>query len=144
MRKTTDIIIIENEKELHFRIKQMSATQSESWTYRLLMLLAQGACNKSINDLKDNTDLSAVISLLGNVPFDKIEELLADLLKCCSIIKDNIEIPLNESNIDGFIEERNTLIKLRIEAFKYNNFFQMPETGGSKTSPDITTIKRRG
>ena len=144
MRKTTDIIIRENDKDLKFRIRQMSATESESWTFRLLMLLAQGAGKGSINDLKETTDLSAVVSLLGNVPFEKIEELLADLLKCCSIIKDNMEISLTPESVDGFIEERNTLIKLRVEAFKFNNFFQMPDMGELKQSPDITTIKRRG
>ena len=77
------------------------------------------------------------------MPFEKIEALLADLLKCCSIIKDGIEIQLDENNVDGFIEQRNTLIKLRVEAFKFNDFFQLPEMGESKTSPETTIIKRR-
>lgn len=143
MRKTTDITINDGDNALRFRIKQMSATQSESWTYRLLMLLAQGAGKGSVSDLS-GADLSAVMGLLGNVPFEKIEALLADLLKCCSIIKDGIEIQLDETNVDGFIEKRNTLIKLRVEAFKFNDFFQMPDMGGSGQSPEVTTIKRRG
>ncbi len=142
MRKTTDITIMENDTALRFRIKQMSATQSESWTYRLLMLLAQGAGKGSINELSGG-DMSSVFGMLGNVPFEKVEALLDDLLRCCSILKDGIEIQLDANNVDGFIEQRNTLIKLRIEAFKFNDFFQLPEMGGSNQSPEVTTIKRR-
>ena len=75
--------------------------------------------------------------------YEKIQELLDDLLSCCSIVKENVEVKLTEQNVDTYIESRNTLLKLRAEAFKVNDFFQTSGLDVFKNSqkPDI---KRKG
>lgn len=134
MRKVVDVHLDDGGEQLHFRIKQMSATQSERWTFKLLLLIgAQGG-------KVEGGDFSALMSSLSSAPYERIQELLSDLLKCCSIVKEKVEVPLDESNVDGFISERNTLIQLRAEAFKCNDFFQtsgLPVFGESPVPADI-------
>lgn len=118
MRKVVDWHCDDGGESLHFRIKQMSATQSERFTFKFLLLI--GA-----NGGKFETgDLSALLGSLSAAPYEKIQDLLDDLLSCCSIVKENVEVKLTEANVDTYIESRNTLLQLRAEAFKVNDFFQ--------------------
>ena len=137
MRKEIDVMLDDGGESLHFRIKQMSATQAERWTFKMMMLIgAAGGSTKG-------DDLSSILATLSNAPYERIQELLTDLLSCCSIIKENVAVQLTEENVDGFISNRNTLIKLRAEAFKVNDFFQtggLPDFGQSPAQVDI---KRR-
>ena len=137
MRKVVDITLDDGGESLHFRVKQMSATQAERWTFKMMMLIgAAGGSTKG-------DDLGSILATLSNAPYERIQELLTDLLSCCSIVKENVEVKLTEENVDGFISERNTLIKLRAEAFKANDFFQtggLPDFGQSPAQVDI---KRR-
>lgn len=138
MRKVVDITLTEDNEELHFRIKQMSATQAERWTFKLFLLIG-GNGGKL-----EGGDLSSLLSSFANVPYERIQDLLSDLLACCSIVKEGIEVKLTEDNVDGFISQRNTLIQLRAEAFKVNDFFQsngLPDLGKSQKRADI---KRKG
>ena len=137
MRKEIDVMLDDGGESLHFRIKQMSATQAERWTFKMMMLI--GAAGGST----EGDDLSSILATLSNAPYERIQELLTDLLSCCSIIKENVAVHLTEENVDGFISNRNTLIKLRAEAFKVNDFFQtggLPDLG---QSPAPVDIKRR-
>lgn len=134
MRKVVDVHLKDGDENLHFRIKQMSATQSERWTFKLLLLI--GANGGKV----EGGDFSALMASLSNVPYERIQELLSELLACCSIVKENVEVPLNDENVDGFISSRNTLIQLRAEAFKANDFFQtsgLPVFGESPVPADI-------
>lgn len=142
MRKVSDTTLKDGENELHFKIKQMSATQAERWTFKMLFLIGGNALSGEVEGLS----LSALLSSLSSAPYEKIQELLSDLLACCSIVKDGVEIKLTETNVDGFITERNTLIQLRAEAFKANNFFQGSGLPGfSKSqSPAPVDIRRKG
>ena len=133
MRKVVDWTCDDGGESLHFRIKQMSATQAERFTFKLLLLI--GA-----NGGKVEGDFSALLGSLASAPYEKIQELLTELLSCCSIVKENVEVKLTEENVDGFISERNTLLQLRAEAFKANDFFQtsgLPVFGQSQNPPDI-------
>lgn len=137
MRKVVDVHLKDGDENLHFRIKQMSATQSERWTFKLLLLI--GANGGKV----EGGDFSALMASLANVPYERIQELLSELLACCSIVKENVEVPLNDKNVDGFISSRNTLIQLRAEAFKANDFFQTSGLPVFGESPVQADIKRR-
>lgn len=137
MRKVVDVHLKDGDENLHFRIKQMSATQSERWTFKLLLLI--GANGGKV----EGGDFSALMASLSNVPYERIQELLSELLACCSIVKENVEVPLNDENVDGFISSRNTLIQLRAEAFKANDFFQTSGLPVFGESPVPADIKRR-
>lgn len=137
MRKVVDWTCEDGGATLHFRIKQMSATQAERFTFKLLLLIGANGGKVQAGDL------SSLLGSLASADYDKIQELLTELLSCCSIVKENVEVNLTEENVDGFISERNTLLQLRAEAFKANDFFQtrgLPVFGQSP-APDI---KRKG
>jgi len=136
MRKVVDWQCDDGGESLHFRIKQMSATQSERFTFKVLLLI--GA-----NGGKFETgDLSGLLGSLSSAPYEKIQELLDDLLSCCSIVKENVEVKLTEQNVDTYIESRNTLLQLRAEAFKANDFFQTSGLNVFAQSP-APDIKRK-
>ena len=136
MRKVVDWTCEDGGESLHFRIKQMSATQAERFTFKLLLLI--GANGGKV----ETGDLSGLLGSLSAAPYEKIQELLTELLSCCAIVKENVEVKLTEANVDGFISERNTLLQLRAEAFKVNDFFQTSGLPGFGQSP-APDIKRK-
>ena len=137
MRKVVDWTCDDGGESLHFRIKQMSATQAERFTFKLLLLI--GANGGKL----ETGDLSALLGSLSAAPYEKIQELLTDLLSCCAIVKENVEVKLTEENVDGFISERNTLLQLRAEAFKANDFFQTSGLNVFGQSQNPVDIKRK-
>lgn len=137
MRKVVDWTCEDGGESLHFRIKQMSATQAERFTFKLLLLIGANGGKMEAGDL------SSLLGSLSAVPYEKIQELLSELLSCCSIVKENVEVKLTEENVDGFISERNTLLQLRAEAFKVNDFFQTSGLSVFGKSPVPADIKRR-
>lgn len=137
MRKVVDWTCEDGGESLHFRIKQMSATQAERFTFKLLLLIGANGGKMA------SGDLSALLGSLSAAPYEKIQELLTELLSCCSIVKENVEVKLTEENVDGFISERNTLFQLRVEAFKVNDFFQTSGLSVFGQSPAPVDIKRR-
>ena len=135
MRKTMEWECTEGAETLHFRITKMPATQHERFTIKMLGLGLAGGVPKS--------DLG-LIGVLANAPYEKVQELLDELLSCCEIVKDGISVKLTPANVDGFISERNTLIKLRAEAFKHNDFFQTSGLNELEIFPVQADIKRKG
>ena len=138
MRKVVDWTCEDGGESLHFRIKQMSATQAERFTFKLLLLI--GANGGKVQ----TGDLSSLLGSLASADYDKIQELLTELLSCCAIVKENVEVNLTEENVDGFISERNTLLQLRAEAFKANDFFQTSGLSVFGESRAPVDIKRKG
>ena len=138
MRKVIDWTCEDGGKSLHFRIKQMSATQAERFTFKLLLLI--GANGGKVQA----EDFSGLLGSLASAPYEKIQELLTELLNCCSIVTENVETKLTEDNVDMFISERNTLLQLRAEAFKMNDFFQTSGLNVFAKSQDPPDIKRKG
>jgi len=139
MRKVVDWTCEDGGETRHFRIKKMGAIQSERFSLKLAAMLG-AAKNKNV----DLSDVMSVFAILGAVDFEKVQDLMAELLTCCSIVKENVEVKLTEENVDGFIDERNTLIQLRVEAFKVNDFFQTRGLSVFEQSPAPVDIKRKG
>ena len=137
MRKIVDWQCEDGGETRHIRIKQMSATQAERFTFKLLLLI--GANGGKV----ETGDLSSILGSLASAPYEKIQELLTELLSCCAIVKENVEVKLTEQNVDTYIESRNTLLQLRAEAFKTNDFFQTSGLNVFAQSP-APDIKRKG
>jgi hypothetical protein len=82
---------------------------------------------------------------LANKPFERVQELLDEMLSCISRVNGGVETQLTPDNVDGFIESPMTLFKLRAEVFKANNFFQNGvQTPFQDSSDGSVLIKRQG
>ena len=137
MRKIVDWECDDGGNRLHFRIKQMSASQAERFTFKMLFLI--GASGGKLQ----TGDLNALFGTLANVDYAKFQELLTELLSCCSIVTEKVETQLTDENVDMFISQRNTLLQLRVESFKVNDFFQMSGLPGLNESRAPVDIKRK-
>jgi hypothetical protein len=83
---------------------------------------------------------------LANAPFDKVQDILDEMLYNISRMHDgNIETQLTPENVDSFVEDFTTLLKLRGEALKINNFFQRAgEINFGNSKDAAVVIKRQG
>lgn len=139
MRKENIVRMEDGGEQKEFKVKQMSASQGERFFYKLILLLGGQA---KVETLQDPL---ALLGALANQPFEKVQELLDEMLTCISRKNGNVETQLTPDNVDGFIENPITIFKLRAEVFKINNFFQnggqTPLDGFNEVS---ATIKRRG
>lgn len=136
-RKETVITLTDGDEQKRFKIRQMPATKAERWIFKMILLLGGKA------NVQHLEDLSGLLEAVSNQPYEKVQELLDDLLSCVSRVHDgNIESQLTPENVDGFVEEMGTLMKLRVEAFKANNFFPKAGLGESTASPTQAMIKR--
>ena len=118
MRKENIIRLDDDGEQKDFKIRQMGASQGERFFFKLIMLLGGQAKIEKLNDP------NVIFNSLANQPYDKVQELLDELLSCVSRITDGIETQLTPENVDGFVENPMTLFRLRAEVFKANNFFQ--------------------
>ncbi len=132
MRKESEIILIDRGKELSFLIKEMPASKLEKWLIQVVLLLS-----KSENQLNEYTDYNIIsnlitkkgLSLLSSIDFNKAEPLFDELLSCVHRKVDNAMISVTAQNIDTFIEDVETLFRLRLEVLKLNlSFFTQEES----------------
>ena len=140
MRNENIVRLEDNGEQKEFKIKQMSATQGERFFFKLILLLGGQTEMEKLNDPM------TILGALASKPYDKVQELLNEMLSCMSRVNGGVETQLTPDNVDGFIESHMTLLKLRAEVFKANNFFQklgqMQFDVSNADSP--LTIKRRG
>lgn len=132
-RKTIEIDIEDRGKKLTFVIKEMSATQLESWIIRAL-LMATGAGAANVPEGADLQKAGAYlaqrgIGLLGSLEYDKAAPLLDEMLACCYRKIENHQERCTPDNVTGYIEDVSTLFKLRMEAMKLNLGFFWAEDG---------------
>ena len=138
MLKEQEIILQDGGEQKKFRIRQMPATKAEAWVLKMIFLLGGEA------ELDKLDDPIAIFNAIANKPFEKVQELLDKLLACVSRVHDGgIETQLTPDNVDGYVEDMPTLLKLRVEAFKFNNFFQKGGLNAFGVSPAPTTIPRK-
>jgi hypothetical protein len=138
MARKESIITLEDDGESkRFKIRQMSSTQSEKFIFKLIFLIGGKAEIEKLNDI------GSLLEAVSDKPYDRVQEILDALLSCVSIVHGGVETQLDPDNVDGFVMDFQTLLKLRAEAFKANNFF--PRNGGSDSveSPAPVTIKRK-
>lgn len=138
-RKETIIDIQDREQLLTFKIREMPASKLESWIMRSLLLLT--ASNVQVPAGSDANAAGAFLlehglTALGNVEFEKAQPLLDDLLSCCSRVVENIEERCTPQSVDAYILDVKTLFRLRMEAFKLNLGFLLPDGVMPPHSPE--------
>lgn len=138
MRKTTTITLVDDGQEKTFSIEQMPATKAERWLFKLILLIGG---NANVENLQD---ISGFLSAVADKPYERVEELLNELLLCVSHVTDGgITTQLTPGIVDDHVKEMNNLMKLQMEAFSFNNFF--PKSGLTELNPSpgpAVTIKK--
>lgn len=137
MRKENLITIEDAGEQKQFKVRQMSAAQGERFLFKLILLLGGKAEVESLNNPL------ALLGSLSDKPYEKVQELLDELLSCISRVNGGVETQLTTDNVDGFVESPMTLLKLRAEAIKFNNFFQQGGVTPFDVSSGETLIKRK-
>ncbi len=130
-RKEVIVNIQDDKHELTFRIKQMPATQLESWIIRAALVLAGAGGGNEFEEMKVIKDgqeagtylannLGRILPRLGSLDYEKAKPLLDELLACCWHKIDKYEQHCTPEYIDSIIQDVRTLFKLRVEALKVN------------------------
>ncbi len=130
MRKESEIILIDRGRELLFIIKEMPASKLEKWLMQVVLLLSKS--ENQLNEYADSNIISNLLtkkglSLLSSIDFNKAEPLLDELFSCVHRKVDNALIAVTPQNIDTFIEDVETLFRLRLEVLKLNLSFFIQE-----------------
>lgn len=137
MRKENLITIDDAGEQKQFKVRQMSAAQGERFLFKLILLLGGKSEVESLNNPL------ALLGALSDKPYEKVQELLDDMLSCLSRVNGGVETQLTPDNVDGFVESPMTLLKLRAEAVKANNFFQKGVVTPLEGFSGETIIKRK-
>lgn len=148
-RKEMTIEIMDRERALTFKLKEMPATRLESWILRAVLLLASarkrklGQIKKDSEQVKNSPEQvkqdfdqmkassaqmntgeayisEQLIFALGELDYEKTRPLLDELLSCCSIVIDRVEKRLAAEFVDDHIQDVNTLFRLKLEAARLN------------------------
>lgn len=143
-RKEKVITVTDNGIAKNFKIRQFSATQGERVKFKLMMLLG---ADTNISKLQTDDPMkvaSFMLNAAAKKPYTKVQELLDEVLSCISIVTEgNIETQLTPDIVDGFIDEASTLMALRGEVIKFNNFFPQSGTNASSVSPAPEVMIKR-
>lgn len=116
MRKEVEITIEEGrDKGKTFKITEMSATQADRWTLKVLCLFGKGGI---VLEELAKMDFNIIIKIMGDISYDMAEPLLDELLECASFKKDGVYVPMKGSMIESVVEDFRTLYRLRIEALQ--------------------------
>lgn len=137
MRKENLITVEDAGEQKQFKVRQMSAAQGERFLFKLILLLGGKAEVESLHNPL------ALLGSLSDKPYEKVQELLDELLSCIARVNGGVETQLTTDNVDGFVESPMTLLKLRAEAIKCNNFFQQGGVTPFDVSNAETLIKRK-
>ena len=122
MRKEETIVLEDDGNKLTFRIRQMSATQLESWIFRAVQVLGnalelpEGAGLESIGKVLEKDGMKA----LAAIDYDKAKPLLDEMLGTASRVLDGVQYPCTLDTIDGDIGNVSTLLRLRMACFRAN------------------------
>ena len=146
-RKEVTIPILEEDKELKFRIKQMPATKADQWITKAAILLSRGGAelpsgiSQGLNSpqamLQQSGGLQSLLALIGGLNYEDAQPLLEDLLNCCTYLRPDgkTEEMVSSSTLDGYISSQMTIFKLRLEALKLNwAFFEGAVNSAFQTS----------
>lgn len=134
MRKEATITLEDDGNSLTFHIKQMPATQLESWIFRAVQVLGsalelpEGAGLEAVGSVLEKDGLRA----LAAIDYDKAKPLLDEMLGTASRMLDGVSYPCTIDTVDGYIGNVSTLLKLRMECFRVNlGFFGNAAPSGS-------------
>lgn len=130
-RKTLDIVIEGDNRDAGklFHITEMPASRAERWAARALVALMNanadiggpgvGGVPGSIPEPSQGlAGLASAICRLGSLEWQQVQPLYDELLACVEYEvpdKPGVRLPLSPHNVDAYIEETSTLLRLRLE-----------------------------
>lgn len=124
MRKTKEIILTENGRNLTFVIEQMPATKMQKLMAKGLALLAGTDFASADFGVLQKEFKTKGLALLRGIDVDKAELLVQELYGCAKHKVDNTQIQLDARNIDSVISDVRTLFALEKEILIHNfDFF---------------------
>lgn len=121
-RKTADIIIDADNRDKGklFHLTEMPASRAERWAARALVAILNA--NPDMGDLPHPSQgmagLAGVVEHLGSLAWDAVQPLYDELLSCVEYElpdKPGVRLALTPHNLDAYIEEASTLLRLRLE-----------------------------
>ena len=132
MIKTKIVTIRDGDKDLKFKIRQMPATEMESWVLRV----AQLAASADIEELDGKSGMESIIGaimkkplkFISSVDYAKFKPLWDELLKSASKVDDRIEQQCDIENIDSYVSNFITLVRVRVEVLNLNFGFFSKES----------------
>lgn len=144
--KESIITLKDGDQELTFRVRQMPATKLESWIIRAALLIGgvAGSDMPGLDGIRDGREagsyimgnLKGLLPRLGQLDYEKAKPLMDELLACCWRKIDRHEQQCLPENVDDFIQDVSTLLKLRGEALKINLGFLSLGAGSNSGSQD--------
>lgn len=148
MRKEAFITLVDDGKQLTFKITQMSATQQENWINRLVTLLVSKNATSIVNLQKMVTTqkYEELLSLLSGIKYEDVKPLYDELLTCASHVPNpqnkGVTIPCTLDTIDGIISDFKNLYVLRLRALEVCfDFFAKGDKPQEAKEADITIPK---
>ena len=162
MRKEVTVTLQDGERNLTFRIRQMSAWKLERWMFRAAIQIskasgdsvaglsvedAQKALKKLTKNQSADSGAQKIVNIIGGLDYGEAEPLLDELLACCKLIPDPshpmMEMDITEQTAEGQIENPLTLIRLRVEAAKLNfSFFGGALKPRKESAEPVVTIPK--
>lgn len=151
MRKQTTITIRDGERDLVFRITQLSAIQLELFLLKFAKILAKSGLLDAQFNAKNSTDVIAQVAdlmlknapqALGNLDVDATSELMGDLIsRCVEKIDGKLSRRMTTDEIEDVIETLPALFELQKETVKFNlNFLLAGNSSRESTSSPTAGI----
>ena len=116
-----------------FLIREMPASQAETWAIRALMAISKNSPDVLENAMNMDADDAAAMGMagiaslgfkaLGSIPFADAGPLLAEMMDCVQFIPDPTKPNVVRRLIEDDIQEIKTRIKLRMEVLKLHTDF---------------------
>jgi hypothetical protein len=120
-----------------FFIREMPASQAESWALRALMALMKA--NVEVPDNISEAGLAGVAALglkaFGGLSFEAAEPLMAEMMSCVQIIPDPRQQAVKRLLIEDDIEEVKTRLFLRAQVFELHTGFSLAAGRSPSTAP---------
>jgi hypothetical protein len=143
-RKETVITIKDRTQDLKFRIREMPMTEAEDWLYRAIIVLSPLFQITDISNLEDlfskPENILTALGKLSKIDYKEAKYLYDKLLECAVRIDAGYEQKCTIDTVNAYVENYQTLVKIRLEAFKLHHFFGEGE-GILSPSPDMGNTK---
>lgn len=141
MRREKTVIIKDGDKELTFKIRQMSATDAHDFTVKAILLAGGAIKSGAVFD----GGVEGLMSLMGGMSFEAVKDLTDSLLACCTRVVDGGEMVCTRSDIDGYIDNVSTIFKLYEMAVEVNfpQFTEGEKTSEKKSDSPVTVHSGR-
>lgn len=142
MRKKKTYVVQDEgrDKGKHFLIEEMSAAKTERWGMRAFTILMRH--NTDVGEVKAAGGIEEIARVgfgaLATLKFEEVEDLLAEMFDCVSIIPDPKKPEITRPLIEDDIEEVITRLKIREAVFSLHTDFLR---GGVPSKPSTSRKK---